>query len=441
MISTHIVLIEIANFQYTVYKYIHTCIHTYFPQHQLLDKSHSNLGGILDKPEDSQKLISILLDIAENCNSNVLVQQYVFTRFEEILGVGIDLNDKDAAAYGIKHASKFLATNSTELRSKSFVDAMRSTDLYVQKSASAAFAILLSSHSGNSKELVHWIQEKFSSSTNDFELALLSLTLLAKKDTLRKEFIVAGGISNVVNKLNNLGPNGNAQQIYELSFILWCLSLNCNGSIDYFTSCGAIPTMVDLIAAAPSRKVVRMAIAMLKNLATTDDKRDTVLMEMLTVELDKILGTIILANAHKQAGDVEVENDVVVLQDLLLKNYRDLSSFERWSSEIQSGSLRWGIVHTEKFWRENNKFMEASEFKLLKVLIHLLKSDNVVNQSIALYDLGEFSRFYPNGKLVVSQLGGKEKVMELLESDNADVQSYALQCISKLLVQNWEFMK
>ena len=101
---------------------------------------------------------------------------------------------------------------------------------------------------------------------------------------------------------------------------------------------------------------------------------------------------------------------------------------------------RWGIVHTEKFWRENAKFVEANDFKLLKMLIALLKAEEEVwncfviilfysilslffilfyvynnfsyffylSQTIvciALYDLGEFTRFYPNGRGVVKTLG------------------------------------
>jgi len=37
-----------------------------------------------------------------------------------------------------------------------------------------------------------------------------------------------------------------------------------------------------------------------------------------------------------------------------------------------------GIVHTEKFWRENAKCLETDDFKLLKVLISLLRSDEEV---------------------------------------------------------------
>jgi V-type H+-transporting ATPase subunit H len=55
--------------------------------------------------------------------------------------------------------------------------------------------------------------------------------------------------------------------------------------------------------------------------------------------------------------------------------------------------------------------------------------------------MGEFTRFYPNGRVVVSKLNGKDVAMQMIGHDNADIQRQALQCISKIMVQNWEFMR
>ena len=61
--------------------------------------------------------------------------------------------------------------------------------------------------------------------------------------------------------------------------------------------------------------------------------------------------------------------------------------------------------------------------------------------AVALYDLGEFTRFYPNGRGVVKSLGGKDSAMELIGHSDQVIQRHALQCISKIMVTNWEFMK
>ena len=43
---------------------------------------------------------------------------------------------------------------------------------------------------------------------------------------------------------------------------------------------------------------------------------------------------------------------------------------------------RWGILHTEKFWRENAKLVEQDSFKALRALIALLTSRDPVSTSI-----------------------------------------------------------
>lgn len=60
---------------------------------------------------------------------------------------------------------------------------------------------------------------------------------------------------------------------------------------------------------------------------------------------------------------------------------------------------------------------------------------------MALYDIGEFTRFYPNGRVVVSRLGAKDQIMMMMESENPDIQRHTLQCISKIMVTNWEFLR
>ena len=60
---------------------------------------------------------------------------------------------------------------------------------------------------------------------------------------------------------------------------------------------------------------------------------------------------------------------------------------------------------------------------------------------IALYDLGEFSRFFPNGRIVVNKFGGKDVAMKLIGHENPEVQRQALQSVSKIMVQSWEFMR
>lgn len=279
----------------------------------------------------------MLIKIAENCTSNLTVQQYAFTRVEEILGLGIDLTDVDSDAFGSKHAHLF-TSDGVHLIDNSFVRALSSSDIYLQKSAALSLACLLTVCEGNIVSLIHWILQKLSSITNGvWDMALPPLTMLCRSQSARKHLIAAGMVTNVVSTLRRLGVNGNSQQIYELSFILWAMAM---GEVDLnaFLSAGAVPMLVEIVAASPTRKVTRVAICALKNLASNENA--DVINEMLTAGLLKLLDYIHGANVLKQTADVELENDFKYLHDTLHKNYRELSTFERWTSEVNSGALR-----------------------------------------------------------------------------------------------------
>lgn len=146
---------------------------------------------------------------------------------------------------------------------------------------------------------------------------------------------------------------------------------------------------------------------------------------------------------ERQWTDPDMVDDIVTLHKNLVNNYKEMSRWEVYKTEVESGHLRWGTVHTEAFFKENARMIEGSDgdFKLLKVLIALLSSKDDDVAAIACYDIGEFVRHYPNGRAIAKRLGAKELVMPLIEHENVDVQSRALQCVSKIMVQNWEFVK
>lgn len=61
--------------------------------------------------------------------------------------------------------------------------------------------------------------------------------------------------------------------------------------------------------------------------------------------------------------------------------------------------------------------------------------------AIACFDIGEFARNYPGGRLVAKRLGAKDVVMKLIDHENPDLRRQALLCVSKLMVQNWQVRK
>jgi len=245
--------------------------------------------------------------------------------------------------------------------------------------------------------------------------------------------------------------NSSVQQLYELGFCLWCLTYELNRFADVRADFGKdglpVLALVELVSSAPREKVVRVALAALRNLAlcTADgagtegtDAREF-LGEMLGAGLLKALGLL----RDRQFSDPDIVEDVDTLHQLLTDNFKEMTRWEVYEHEVKTGQLVWGSTHTDAFFKENARLMEGQngDFDVIKILTSLLSSKDEDIAAIACFDLGEFCRFYPNGRSIAKRLGAKEMAMTLIEHDNPEVQHQALTAVSKMMVQNWEYVK
>jgi V-type H+-transporting ATPase subunit H len=466
---------------------------------KLMENAQSNLEMILDDSRNTAQLVSLLMRIADSCTFDRTLQIYVFTKFEEIFGLGLARSStvgdvgvsslslspsgKDStsrnsgSAYGAKHVPLFLEENhlsntyDAKVIDGPFLRALSNPDVYLQKAAALSLSFILTNlpntpsavsndiwkmNERGVDTLINWVLEKLRNSLKDIKLLdqfMPVLTMLCASMGTRLLLLKWGCLDAVSSLLKKVGVTTNPQRLYELVFTLWNFSLvsdvaragggegitESSSTTESFRYSNVTSTLVDLIAAAPSRKIVRMAVATMYNLARTEN--DDILVAIFSTNLLRHLETIVNTSLNlKQASDIEFESDVKNLLDLLHNNLKELSTFDRYASELHSGSLSWGIVHTEKFWKENCRFMEANDWALLKVLITYLTNPSSEVQCIALYDLGEFARFFPNGRIVVKSLGAKDIAVNLISSDDEDVQRQALACASKIMVNSWSMM-
>ena len=282
----------------------------------------------------------------------------------------------------------------------------------------------------------------------------------------RQIFAASGGIKYLSRQLRQrekkqsagLGvserkANSSVQQLYELTFCLWCLTHELNNFADVradFAKDGLpVMALVELVTSAPREKVLRVALAALRNLAVCSSdihpdpsapKMDSnvFLGEMIACGLMKSIELL----RERQFTDPDMVEDIEALHKLLADNFRDMTRWEVYQHEVKSGQLQWGSTHTDVFFKENAKLMEGKDgdFNTVKILISLLTSKDEDVAAIACFDLGEFCRHYPNGRAIAKRLGAKELAMTLIEHDNPELQRHALQCVSKMMVQNWEHM-
>lgn len=270
--------------------------------------------------------------------SDIIVTKYAFFLIEEILGLSGDYSVVVSSSVG-KKAAHIFTFGGLYLNDASLVKGLLCTDTTLQRSAGLIFAHLLNLYEGSSDRLKDWIISKLVSTTEGvWETAVPALTTYIRGSAARKDSLIeAGAVQHIATIFRGLDIKQNTQQVYELVFVLWTLSLGEVSASSYLSS-GIIPVLVDLLTAAPTRKVTRMTLATLKNLSASEN--DDILNEMFTAALPKVLDGMAHNHFLKTAADEEVEFDFKFLQEVLARNFRELSSYERWVSQVHSGALR-----------------------------------------------------------------------------------------------------
>ena len=73
--------------------------------------------------------------------------------------------------------------------------------------------------------------------------------------------------------------------------------------------------------------------------------------------------------------------------------------------------------------------------QILRVLLTILDtSSDPRSLAVACYDLSQFIQYHAAGRVIVTDLKAKERVMKLMNHENAEVTKNALLCIQRLLL-------
>ena len=295
----------------------------------------------------------------------------------------------------------------------------------------------------NFDRLVLWIKQIMTtdkSKTFELSCALKTTMIIVREELWRDAFVEKGGVTLLAHLCDV--QCGDHQRLYEVCFSLWVLSYSDKASED-FGKTKIVELLCDIVQANFREKLTRVAIAALVNLVSKQNGEHCQIM----AECDLLETLKDLSESHW--ADPDVMEDLEALKEAMQMNYRVLSSFERYRKEVLKGDLKWGPVHSEKFFRDNSEEMAGDDFLLVRKLIDLLRkavgsspaiakasdSDNSSNNNnsnsltgsqlddlqedlsmesvaVACYDLGEFMRFFPSGKRIIVQLGAKTLVIK-----------------------------
>ena len=200
------------------------------------------------------------------------------------------------------------------------------------------------------------------------------------------------------------------------------------------TSMAIIERVSKILDYCSWEKIVRIMLMLFDNLKNDKDSQESL------SDIDCLSLIIKLQNRHWV--DEDINKLLEKMYEYFNENQQVFSSIDRFRTQVLRKQLRWGPCHTEEFWKENFiLFDNADNLKLIGILANDCLEEGVENRikAVACHDLGEFARFFPNGKTIVDRHNVKSKMTYLMQSKMAssEVKKEAITCYQKILMNSW----
>ncbi|KAF7132851.1 hypothetical protein RHSIM_Rhsim09G0020400 [Rhododendron simsii] len=324
------------------------------------------------------------------------------------------------------------------------------------------------------KGLVEWLcsqLKKPSHPSRAIPTAINCLETLLKEPMVRSLFVQADGVKLLIPLILPASTQQSMQLLYETCLCLWLL-IFYEPAIEYLATSRALAQLIEVVKGSTKEKVVRVAVLTLRNLLP----KGTFGSQMVDLGLPQIVqslkaqawndesivhndclfsGTLsasllyeyLLAHCGIEFSMMFVKSVSIVASDDLLEalnqledglrdNIKKMSSFDKYKQEVLLGHLDWSPMHKDPiFWRENITKFEENDFQILRVLITILDTSRDPRAlAVDCFDLSQFIQYHPAGRVIVTDLKAKDRVMKLMNHENAEVTKNALLCIQRLFL-------
>ncbi|XP_074568900.1 putative V-type proton ATPase subunit H [Curcuma longa] len=263
--------------------------------------------------------------------------------------------------------------------------------------------------------------------TCSIPLAINCLSNLLREPAVRVSFVQADGVKLLVPLISPASNQQSIQLLYETCLCIWLLSYY-DAAVDYLATTRVMPRLVEVAKGSTKEKVVRVIVLTLRNLLP----KPACGAQMIDLGLPQIIQSL-KAQAWSDEDLLDALNQ---LEDGLKEHVKTLSSFDKYKQEVLLGHLDWYPMHKDPgFWRENITNFEENDFQVLRVLVTILDtSTDATALAVACYDLSQFIQYHPAGRIIVSDLKAKDRVMKLMNHENTEVTKNALLCIQRLFL-------
>ncbi|CAD8109534.1 unnamed protein product [Paramecium primaurelia] len=370
---------------------------------------------------DSVGVFSMILDIIENLIHDKPLMSYILTTIEAIISDNQRLFKQFMRALTPQVLPK--------LKQFLFLDGY---DPMAYEAAAKIATMIIAEEGGNDAK--EWVILFLGGIGNKLKIADFMIMPICvhflKHEELAIQFIKSGGIKIITNLLSKYSTD--LQIAYYTILALWLLSFTTE-SISLFNdpTIGLIRLIIESVQKISREKILRVSFACFRNLV---DISPQCIELMVDNGLIKVVDLLLKGNLKDQ----DLIDDIKYVGEILEKNMKILTSFEKYVKELNAQNLTWSPVHTEKFWKENVKKFEENDFLLIRKLAEILKSNNNQNVAVACYDLGEFCRFHPFGKVVLEQLNAKQEIMTQARNNDQQIREHALLSLQKIMLHNWQ---
>lgn len=399
----------------------------------LLAMSISDQKEALNERQNSQQYIRILFEIIDKVHGDEKLITFALlyiegmleenrTRIENFISIQNSFNEKRKKDL-IGILLNFYISN-TDAKNYNRNTACRILGMLIEATGFEA----------SKKHAIDFMNSIYKGETSRLSANAYTYTImyLCKINELAQEFVELNGINKLLEMLDRECLS-DYQIAYNVLVTLWILSYH-DFALKYFES----PTL-DLIEKAlkildffNKEKVVRVTLLLMENLAHYKG----------CLEIMSDLNGLELISKLQQRHwvDEDIKDLLEKLWETFDQNYEEFTSIDKFRKEIHLKSLRWGPVHTERFWQENFiHFHDKDNLDLIKDLVKLLTESNDRTIAVALYDLGEFAKYFPFGRSYLDNLDIKQTIYEVMQnSDSAEIKKEAITCLQKIIVTSWQ---
>ncbi|XP_057499250.1 V-type proton ATPase subunit H-like [Actinidia eriantha] len=403
------------------------------------NRSESHRAALLD--DDGPAYVRVFVSILRDIFKEETVE-YVLALIDEMLTA----NPKRARLFH----DKSLASEDTY---EPFLRLLWKGNWFIQEKSCKILSIIVSARSKNQggvkangeasnskmqlttiddvlKGLVEWLCAQLKNPSHPscgIPTAITCLATLLKEPVARSLFVQVDGVKLLIPLISPASTQQSIQLLYETCLCVWLLSYY-EPAIEYLATSRTLQRLIEVVKGSTKEKVVRVIILTLRNLLP----KGTFGAQMVELGLPQIVQSL-KAQAWSDEDLLEALNQ---LEDGLKANIKKMSSFDKYKQEVLLGHLDWSPMHKDPiFWRENITKFEENDFQILRVLVTILDTSGDPRAlAVACFDLSQFIQYHPAGRVIVTDLKAKERVMRLMNHENPEVTKNALLCIQRLFL-------